>query len=345
MIIKQLVWVLMVSGLLTGISVQAQDLTAQGSATPTPGAQPAQESAAKVPVNIKAILIDKDLNQRPIAKSRFTLISIDPKADIALDVTTTFNGDAQVSVPPGEYRLVSVEPVDFQGKRFSWNVAVRVAAPAATVEISNDNASTPTSEPKPEAPASSSTPAHADPNDPMAPHDPGIYLMAFVRDGGRKMILIERAGSTHEKTANTWGHAFSYGISKAKVKAELPGAHAAVRATVPKPQFYMYFPPTGNLGATDTISSPSQFSLLRLEDKKDHRETAVLKLGFGSASAGTDEKRVFNFDSQKLRPYVYRVMPEKDLPEGEYAFIASPGMGGTAAASAVVLYDFGVDLK
>src|SRR5271165_4432049 len=97
--------------------------------------------------------------------------------------------------------------------------------------------------------AAASTPATtapADPNDPMAPHDPGIYLVVHPREGGTKMELIERAGSGHEKTANVWGHAFSYGISKAKVKAELPGPHAMVRSTEATPEFYMYFPPTGN---------------------------------------------------------------------------------------------------
>ena len=49
-----------------------------------------------------------------------------------------------------------------------------------------------------------------------------------------------------------------------------------------------HFPPTGSLGAADTISSPSQFALISLEVKKDHRETSVLKVGFGSASSGTD---------------------------------------------------------
>jgi hypothetical protein len=107
----------------------------------------------------------------------------------------------------------------------------------------------------------------------------------------------------------------------------------------------MYFPPGGNLGSADMISSPSQFSLLELEEKKDHRETAVAKVGFASASAGTDEKKVFKLNSEKIRPYVYRVVPDGSLQAGEYAFVAATGMGGTAAATSVVVFDFGVDLK
>ncbi len=201
--------------------------------------------------------------------------------------------------------------------------------------------------PKAETPAASA-PAPAappDPNDPMAAHDPGIYLVVHAREGGTKMVLIERAGSGHEKTANVWGHAFSYGISKAKVKAEIPGPRATVRSAEPTPVFYMYFPPTGNLGAADTISSPSQFSLLLLEEKKDHRETAVFKVGFASASSGTDEKKTFRFNADKIRPYAYKVTPAASLKAGEYAFIATTGTAAGAGAGSVVIFDFGVDLQ
>ncbi len=106
----------------------------------------------------------------------------------------------------------------------------------------------------------------------------------------------------------------------------------------------MYFPTSGNLGATDTISSPAQFSLLQLEPKKDHRETTIYKLGFGTASAGNDEKKTRRFNAEKIRPYVYKVIPDASLQAGEYAFIAATGMSGSNAAANVVIFDFGVDV-
>jgi hypothetical protein len=105
----------------------------------------------------------------------------------------------------------------------------------------------------------------------------------------------------------------------------------------------MYFPPTGNLGATDTISSPSQFALLELEAKKDHRETTIFKIGFASASAGNDEKKTCKFNAEKIRPYAYKVIPDASLKGGEYAFIAATGMTGSAAAANVVVFDFAID--
>jgi hypothetical protein len=123
----------------------------------------------------------------------------------------------------------------------------------------------------PGTPAATAVPAPTNPDDPMAPHDPGIYLMKITRDGGKEMVQLERAGSGHEKTANTWGHAFSYGIAKAKVKAELPGRQAATRSNQEKPEFYMYFPPTGNLGAADTISSPPVLTSLARSQERPSR--------------------------------------------------------------------------
>jgi len=166
--------------------------------------------------------------------------------------------------------------------------------------------------------------------------------MMTSRESGRKMVLIERAGSGRDKTAHVGRAVATFGIAKAQVRAEVPGPRAAVRAGV-KPEFYMYFPPTGNLGSADMISSPSQFSLLLLEKKKDHRETVVAKQGYGRASAGVDEKKTVQISADKFRPYAYKVTPNANLKAGEYAFVATTGMGGTASAAAVVIYDFGVD--
>jgi hypothetical protein len=198
--------------------------------------------------------------------------------------------------------------------------------------------------PKPDSPTPSgaSNAILPDPNDPMAAHDPGIYLMMPDREGGRKMVLIERAGSGREKTAHVLRAVLTEGIAKAQVKAEVPGPRAAVRAPGVRPEFYMYFPPTGNLGAADSISSPSQFSLLLLEKRKDHRETTVAKQGLGRASAGVDEKKTVRFTVEKFRAYAYKVTPNDTLKAGEYAFVAASGMGGTASTT-VVVYDFGVD--
>lgn len=99
----------------------------------------AQESE-KIAVHIKAILMDRDLNQKPVGKSKFTVIPIEPQLPSTIDITTNFDGGAELLLAPGKYRIVSTQPLDFQGKRYSWNLEMKVAAPATTVELSNDNA-------------------------------------------------------------------------------------------------------------------------------------------------------------------------------------------------------------
>ena len=98
------------------------------------------QDVAKVPVRIKAVLLDRDLNQKPVGKSKFTVVPFDTTTLGPMDITTNFDGVAELSLVPGKYRIVSVQALDFQRKRYSWNVEMNVATPAATVELSNDNA-------------------------------------------------------------------------------------------------------------------------------------------------------------------------------------------------------------
>jgi hypothetical protein len=195
------------------------------------------------------------------------------------------------------------------------------------------------------APAAAPTVAAAlvvpDPDDPAAPHDPGIYLLTTSADGKQKMLFIDRAGAGGEKMHR--------GFSSASMAAQIPGAHASARSVDGKPVFYMYFPSTsdnGGLGGAGLITSPSQFSLLTLDVKKDHRETAVAKIsGFGGMSVGNDTKKTSLFDSVRVRSGVYKVSPKESLKPDEYAFLASSNVAGSATGGTVVIYDFGVDAK
>ncbi len=203
----------------------------------------------------------------------------------------------------------------------------------------------------PAAPAASSaSPAttEGDADDPASPHDPGIYLMTTGADGKRKMVFLDRASVTGAKTSNVMGAAFSYGLAKAKVRVDIPGAHATLRITESRPIFYMYFPPAvnlGGLGGTDIITSPTQFSLLSLEEKKDHRETLVGKMGMNSASTGYDEKSIRPFTTERLRSGAYKIIPSTSLINGEYTFFATTHVSGTQSSATYIVYDFGIDAR
>jgi hypothetical protein len=181
-----------------------------------------------------------------------------------------------------------------------------------------------------------SVPVAQGPDDPMGPHDPGVYLVTTTQEGKRKMVFIDRVGAGREKSHG--------GFVSASMKAEIPGPRAATRTTDPNPVFYMYFPSTSNIGDERSISSPTQFSLLALENKKDHRETAIAKAGlFRGFSYGNDAKKTSLFSTERIRPYAYKVSVSANLSAGEYAFIATTTVAGSARGAVIVIYDFGVD--
>jgi len=91
-------------------------------------------------LKVRAILVDKDLNQKPVPKLSVTLILAGGNATEPIAAKTGFDGIAELEVSPGKYHLSTREPVEFQGKRYSWEIEVVVSAPEFVVELSNDNA-------------------------------------------------------------------------------------------------------------------------------------------------------------------------------------------------------------
>jgi hypothetical protein len=182
--------------------------------------------------------------------------------------------------------------------------------------------------------------------DPMVPHSPGIYVLDG-RGAGR-MTKIDPTVSNQTKTSNIWGYAFSYGLSSAKLKMVIPNASARVQAVGRRPTFYFYFNQSGPLAAmadfsmsfAATTSSPSEFSLVRFDEKKDHREAAVASIGLASFKAGVSDKARVPFTYDDLAPGVFKVSPTADLVPGEYGFIISMGAGTGMVAR---IFDFAVN--
>ena len=91
-------------------------------------------------VKVRAVLVDKDLNQKPVPKLTFVLAPFDGPIGETITGKTGFDGNSELQVAPGKYRLSTPEPVEFQGKKYSWEVDVVVSLPESSVELSNDNA-------------------------------------------------------------------------------------------------------------------------------------------------------------------------------------------------------------
>lgn len=115
------------------------------SATPVP----AQVETVKLKVH--ALLVDRDLNQKPVPKLTLVLQRLDVAASEPSTIKTGFDGVAEVQLPAGKYRLSTPQPVDLQGKSYRWEFEFTLSGPERTLELSNDNAKI--SEATPERPA------------------------------------------------------------------------------------------------------------------------------------------------------------------------------------------------
>ena len=186
-----------------------------------------------------------------------------------------------------------------------------------------------------------------EPNYPSLPHDPGIYMYAR-NSKGFQMTMLEPTVYSQGKSGGVFTSAMTYGIAKMKWKAVVRGAHANMQSNDVNMAFYFYFEDSSpglshaSFGGTTT---PNEFTLLKFDAKKDSRETVVMKANAFGSSSGTDEKANEPFTFTKLRPGVYKVVPNAPLKPGEYCFLsASSGVGtfGAGAAGANRLFDFAI---
>ena len=189
-----------------------------------------------------------------------------------------------------------------------------------------------------------------DPDDPMSPHDSGIYLHTKDRNGQSRMIVLEQAAYQGSKSGGALGYALTYGIKKAKTKAVIPGQRASIRTSNSLPVFYFYFEDkAAGLGkggfGSGSVSNPNQFALVKLDVKRSNRETIIGELGALGSSSGTHEKSMVTFKSERLRPGLYKVVPHGPMEPGEYCFLVSQmnmGAFGAGASGAAQVFDFGV---
>ena len=98
-----------------------------------------QEAPAATEVTVRAILVDKDLSQKPVPHLSVTLAPSDGPVGTAVELKTDFGGTAQNVLPPGKYRLAT-SSIDFLGQTYSWEMDVVIKGAAQTIELSNDNA-------------------------------------------------------------------------------------------------------------------------------------------------------------------------------------------------------------
>ena len=83
-----------------------------------------QEETSKV--KVRAILVDNDLNQKPVPHLTISFSADSNAADGSHEVKTDFDGIAELSLAPGKYKLTTPQGVDFQSRHYAWGMEIGV---------------------------------------------------------------------------------------------------------------------------------------------------------------------------------------------------------------------------
>ena len=102
------------------------------------GIQP-QPQTAPVNVKVRVLLVDKDLNQKPVP---FYIVNFKNAAnsDAPAAVKTDLDGRAEKQLPSGPYSISTPKPVELAGKQYSWNLEIQITGAEQHLDLTNDNA-------------------------------------------------------------------------------------------------------------------------------------------------------------------------------------------------------------
>jgi S1-C subfamily serine protease len=91
-------------------------------------------------LTVRVILLDKDLNQKPVPHVSIILTSEPPDPASSRQLKTDFTGIAEIQALPGKYRLTTPDGVDFQSRHYEWDTEIDLGDSPCAVDLSNDNA-------------------------------------------------------------------------------------------------------------------------------------------------------------------------------------------------------------
>ena len=177
--------------------------------------------------------------------------------------------------------------------------------------------------------------SHKDYNDPKTMRKEGIYYYNRS-DPNNLFIPIDPTVVSNSKSGG-FGTAiaqqYSYGIAKGKHVSSLSGAQSRRQIPHTKPKFYFYLNP-------NSTTSPNEFALVKLTERKKNREMIVGTYNAYGGSSGIDDKQKIDFTYDQIAGGVYKVYAKEPLEEGEYCFIYT-GSAPTIFSNDRV-YDFGI---
>lgn len=101
----------------------------------------ARPQASAVNVKLRVLLVDKDLNQKPVP---FYVVSFrnTMSGNTPIELKTDLDGKAEKQLAPGKYSITTSKPMELGGKRYTWNLEVQLSGAEQHIDLTNDNAKT-----------------------------------------------------------------------------------------------------------------------------------------------------------------------------------------------------------
>ena len=169
-------------------------------------------------------------------------------------------------------------------------------------------------------------------NDPAAAHAAGVWIMK-----DKKMIRLE---SETPAEMSTGGGAWAWGWGgSSKTQVILNGTKSDTQLTDRKPVFYVYVGRNNymmgqDIGAAEfvAVESPHDIVLAQftVKVKNDHNERLLVTgshNAYAGSTIGIEAKAMRQFDSEQIADGIFKVTPQKDLEDGEYAFSSAMNKG------------------
>ena len=156
-------------------------------------------------------------------------------------------------------------------------------------------------------------------NDPnLPPPEVGVYWK-----NGNSFALIQGQAISQSKVGGKAGSFFTYGMRNEHWDAYLNGPASNNTVNEHQPIFYLYVPEG---------SSASDYLLIKLEKKGNHREFEVGSFGgLTGGKAGVKRDKQVEITAEHVGIRTYKVKLAQDLKPGEYAFFMGTGQQATMA--------------
>lgn len=99
----------------------------------------ARPQAGPVNVKLRVLLVDKDLNQKPVP---FYIVNFRNavNGDTLAEFKTDLDGKTEKQLAPGRYSVSTPKPLELGGKRYTWNLDVQITGAEQRIDLTNDNA-------------------------------------------------------------------------------------------------------------------------------------------------------------------------------------------------------------